>query len=131
MRFRTGILIASLVALSACSLSKAFKPIEITELRFENHANVAIHDVALRVGATREVVKCGVIAAKNICSTSFPVRRYQGNSVVISWTHAGSAFNSGDMVIEPGENLNSDVPVQVLVKIMPNGRLNAAMINTE
>ncbi|MHC4783457.1 MAG: hypothetical protein ACYSPJ_06940, partial [Planctomycetota bacterium] len=75
----TGLLIAG------CGQVLQTRSIEIGGLMIRNQTAGPLYDIKLRVEQTSTVVSCNFIPAGGDFSTEFPLRRYQGNSVRVSW----------------------------------------------
>ena len=96
-------------------------PIEITGLVIYNNTSDPLYDIKLKVEKTGTVVTCNLIPSGRNFSTEFPLKRYQGNSVNVSWQQNGINRSTGDIYADVPDDLSPNVPVAVAVIIQQNG----------
>ncbi|MHC4554544.1 MAG: hypothetical protein ACYSUS_04485 [Planctomycetota bacterium] len=101
----TGLLIAG------CGQVLQTRSIEIGGLMIRNQTAGPLYDIKLRVEQTSTVVSCNFIPAGGDFSTEFPLRRYQGNSVRVSW----------ELYAELPEVLDDSSSAAAVVVIQENG----------
>ena len=111
--------------LSGCSVLSQIKPIEISGLVIQNNTSAPIYNVQLWVEKTGTVVHSSSILAGNQLSTEFPLRRYQGNSVNISWEQEGKFSLANNIIAQIPDNLDANKPSQFIVII--NSRTSVSM----
>ena len=105
-----------------------YRAVQIDGLVFWNHTGNQMENVTLHVEKTRAFASCGLVLAGSRFSTTFPVRRYQGNPAVVSWKHRGRRWTSKPFVIPVPENNIRGKPVKVLIVLFENGHMDARMI---
>jgi hypothetical protein len=105
-----------------------FRAVQIDGLVFWNHTGDLMENVTLHVEETRAFASCGLVLAGSRFSTTFPVRRYQGNQAVVSWEHRGRRWTSKPFVIQVPEGIIRGKPLKVLIVLFENGHMDARMI---
>ena len=113
---------------SGCGEVLQSRSIEIGGLLIRNRTAGPLYDIKLRVERTGTVVSCNFIPAGGNFSTEFPLRRYQGNSVRVSWQQNGRNFATGEMYADTPDVLDISLPAAAVVIIQNNG---AAMVRLE
>ena len=96
-------------------------PIDIAGLVIYNNTPDPLYDIKLKVEKTGTVVTCNLIPSGRNFSTEFPLKRYQGNSVNVSWQQNGINRSTGDIYADVPDDLSPNVPVAVAVIIQQNG----------
>ena len=115
------------VLLSACAYSPAQEAeplaggIEIRGLRIMNRSFGMVTQVELLVTKTGEFISCGNIPMRGVCSTTFPLRQYEGNQIEIRWKQGASEWSTGEFVVESNQLLDPMRPAQVEVIINAQG----------
>lgn len=114
--------------LSGCAAPPAQTPsaLLIDGLVIENHTADVLTEVRLVV-QPREYVACGYIAPDGQCPATFPLRRYQGNSVQLLWDRGGYSDGTRHFVVPPPAQDPGDTPVDVVIGIGGPRRFSAAM----
>jgi hypothetical protein len=102
------------LTISGCGEVLRTRSIEIGGLMIRNQT-------AGRVEQTSTVVSCNFIPAGGDFSTEFPLRRYQGNSVRVSWQQNGQNFVTGELYAELPEVLDDSSSAAAVVVIQENG----------
>ena len=97
------------------------KGIEIRGLRIQNQSFRLITQVSLLVTRTGEFIGCGNIPTRGECSTTFPLREYQGNHIEIKWMHGSEEWSSGEFVVDPPDSIDLSRPAIVTVIITAQG----------
>ena len=95
--------------------------IEIRGLLIQNRSYGMLSEVILLVVQTGEFISCGNIPMRGECSTTFPLRQYQGNDVEIRWKEGGREWSTGEFVVDPGAETDPAYPALVRVIITPAG----------
>ena len=106
-----------LTAISGCGEVLQSRSIEIGGLLIRNRTAGPLYDIKLKVERTGTVVTCNFIPAEGNFSTEFPLRRYQGNSVRVSWQQNGRNFATGDLYAEISDALDISLPAAAVVEI--------------
>lgn len=101
--------------------------IVIDGLQFNNPTPDTLTDIQLQVIATGELVGCSHIPPGGQCSTRFPLRRYRGNEVEISWFHHKRRLSTGRLVIVVPPEPPAGVPLTVKVNIDSGGQAQAVL----
>ncbi len=117
----TVILTTTIFAISGCGEVLQSRSIEIGGLLIRNRTTGPLYDIKLKVERTGTVISCNFIPAGGNFSTEFPLRRYQGNSVWVSWQQNGRTFTTGEMYAEIPEVLDLSLPAAAVVIIQNNG----------
>ena len=97
------------------------KGIEIRGLRIQNQSFRLITQVSLLVTRTGEFISCGNIPINGECSTTFPLRQYQGNQIEIKWKQGSEEWSSGEFVVDPSDSIDQSRPAMVRVIITTQG----------
>jgi hypothetical protein len=95
--------------------------IEIRGLRILNRSFGTVTEVQLLVTRTGEFISCGNIAMRGQCSTTFPLRQYQGNQIEIRWKQGSSEWSTGEFVVEANERIDPSRPAIVQVILNSQG----------
>ena len=95
--------------------------IDIRGLRIENRSFSLVTEVMLLVTKTGEFISCGNIPMRGLCSTTFPLRQYQGNHIEIKWKQGGTQWSTGEFVVDPPAHIDPFIPVVVRVIITTEG----------
>ncbi len=110
-----------LTAISGCGEGLQYRSIEIGGLLIRNRTAGPLYDIKMKVERTGTVVSCNFIPAGGNFSTEFPLRRYQHNSVWVSWQQNGQNFATGEMYAEIPETLDISSPAAAVIVIQNNG----------
>ena len=119
--FLTTILTATILAISGCGEVLQSRSIEIGGLVIRNRTAGPLYDIKMKVERTGTVVSCNFIPAGGNFSTEFPLRRYQGNSVRVSWQQNGRTFATGDLYAEIPDAIDIGLSAAAVVEIHPAG----------
>jgi hypothetical protein len=114
-------MILAIPLISGCGEGLKTRSIEIGGLVIRNQTAGPLYDIKLKVERTGTVVTCNFIPAGGDFSTEFPLRRYQGNSVRVSWQQNGQNFATGDLYAEIPDVLDLNSPAAAVVEIHPAG----------
>jgi hypothetical protein len=117
-----------ILPIGGCGEVLQSRSIEIGGLLIRNRTAGPLYDIKLRVERTGTVVSCNFIPAGGNFSTEFPLRRYQGNSVRVSWQQNGRNFATGEMYADTPDVLDISLPAAAVVIIQNNG---AAVVRLE
>ena len=113
---------------SACAELPQTNPLTVTGLTFHNATSSPIHNARLSVSKTHGLVACGVILPHNECSTTFPLRQYQGNAITVAWQHAGQSWTSADVPVQLPEYPIPNRPTTAVITLGENGSISAKLI---
>lgn len=116
------------LTISGCGEVLQTRSIEIGGLMIRNQTAGPLYDIKLRVEQTSTVVSCNFIPAGGDFSTEFPLRRYQGNSVRVSWQQNGRNFVTNELYADLPEVLDYSSSAAAVVAIQENG---VAMVRLE
>jgi hypothetical protein len=117
-----------LLLVAACSELPKTNTITVTGLVFYNNTATPVHNAKLSVSKTHGLVACGVILPRKECSTTFPVRQYQGNSIIVSWEQAGRTWSSGEFYVQLPDDPPTDTPSIAVVTLGDDGAVKAILI---
>ena len=120
--------VSMLVAVSGCSELPTTKAITVAGLRFYNNTDTTIHNAKLSVTTTRGLVACGVILPRKACSTTFPVRQYQGNPIIVSWEQAGRVWSSGEFYVQLPAASSAATPSIAVITLGAQGMVKATLV---
>jgi hypothetical protein len=95
--------------------------IEIRGLRIQNQSFSMVTEVMLLVTRTGEFISCGNIPMRGECSTTFPLRQYEGNHIEIKWKQGGSEWSTGEFTVETSNRIDPTRPAIVRVIITNQG----------
>jgi hypothetical protein len=118
---RYFLVLLAFASLAGCAALEGRREIPVGGLVFENQTPGTVHNVVLRALETKAVASCSRISAGDRFSTTFPVRRYQGGPLVVTWEHRGVRRTSGEFVIAPPADVALKDPVTVLILIAEGG----------
>ena len=117
----TILIVLTALSVFGCGEVLQTRSIEIGGLIIRNQTAGPLYDIRLRVEQTSTVVSCNFINAGGDFSTEFPLRRYQGNSVRVSWQQNGQNFITDDLYAELPEVLDYSSSAAAVVVIQENG----------
>ena len=116
----TAIILAILL-ISGCGGTFQGSSIEIGGLLIRNRTPEPLYDVTLRVEKTGTLVTCNFIPVGGTITTEFPLRRYQGNSVRVSWRQNGWPCETGNLYAEIPDVPDRGSPETAVVEIQRPG----------
>ena len=90
-------------------------------VKFYNASYYPIENVRLSVQKTSGFASCSKILPQAACFTTFPVRKYQGNPVIISWEQNGKPWSTGEIAVEPSEDAAPDEPLYGIIEFGNQG----------
>jgi hypothetical protein len=102
--------------------------ISIEGIIIRNELAFPVTDVMVRVPATGAFAGCGNVMARSSCQTSFEAVDYEANALVISWSEYGQPHQTGEFVIKLSEQLDSNRPAWLEVRIFAMGQAGAQLI---
>jgi hypothetical protein len=85
----------------------------------------------LRVEKAKEIVAVSPILARASFTTNFPLRKYKGNRVFLTWKHRSRKWTSKNLIINPPADLVAGRPVTVVIIIGEYGQISTSMIHSE
>lgn len=106
---------------SGCGEVMHSRSVEIGGLIIRNCTSSPLYSIKLKVEKTGTVVTCNFIPAGTDFSTEFPLRRYQGNSVWVSWQQNGRNFMTDELYAEIPEVLDYSSSAAAVVEIQERG----------
>lgn len=112
----------------ACAELPKSNPLTVAGLTFHNATSSPIKDARLTASKTHGLVACGFILPHNDCSTTFPLKQYQGNSITVSWQNAGQTWTSVDVAVQLPEYPIPNRPTTAVVTLGEHGSINARLI---
>ena len=127
MMIRLFVLALVLVGLGGCASSPKTVGHTVDGLAFENATRDEVHEARLVVPATGGMVACGYIPRGASCSTTFPVREYQGNAIVLSWQQAGRQWETRPMVL-PVPDVPAGTRLRAVVTFLGAGDFEARLV---
>ena len=116
-----GMAAAACNAVPDPALESSLPGIEIRGLKIQNRSFSMVTEVVLLVTRTREFISCGNIPMRGECSTTFPLRQYQGNDIEIQWKQGGEEWSTGEFVVELTDQIDPYRPAMVRVTITAAG----------
>lgn len=129
-RLQSYIVILAIVFLSSCSMVR--KPetstLQIKGLLFKNFTDGALKNISLKVAANHKFISCGYIAIRGECSTTFPIKEYQGNSISLSWDQDNQQHHYDNLYVDQTSIVNFIDPAQVVITIYENSKPTAVFI---
>ena len=122
---RSASIAVALTVISSCTVLPKIRPIEVGGLFIRNSTSTPVKNVEIRVKKTGAKVSCSYIPAGKECSTTFPAKTYQGNSIMVSWEQEGRTWSSGEFLLQLPENLMADKSTMAVVNIGERGSVSA------
>ena len=127
-RYRLLFSFGILLVVSACAELPTTNPITVAGLMFYNNTDAPIQNAKLSVTTTRGLVACGVVLPGKECSTTFPVRQYRGNPVIVTWEQAGQTWSSGEFYIQLPTASLAATPTIAVVTLGVQGAIDARLV---
>lgn len=110
-------IVLAILLISGCAGTFQSSSIEIGGLLIRNRTPEPLYNVTLKVEKTRTLVSCNFIPSGGTFSTEFPLRRYQGNSVRVSWRQNGRPFETDNLYAEIPDVPDPGLPAIAVVEI--------------
>ena len=126
----SGVLLTVIFFVAGCAYLEQKEPFTVVGVKFYNASYYPIENVRLRVQKTRGFATCNKILPQAVCLTTFPVREYQGNPVIISWEQNGKPWSTGEIIVEPEEGSSPDKPLFGIIEIGNQGSYITFLTNT-
>ena len=104
--------------------------IVINGLVVTNGTEEPVYNFLLLVEKVQEIISASPILAKAFFATNFPLRKYKGNRVSVTWKHRGRNWTSGNLTIKPPKDLIAGRPVTVVIVLGEHGRISTSMIHS-
>lgn len=114
--------------LAGCTVQSALRPLYLQGFVFQNQTSGVISMVEVKVPNTSEIASCTNIPTGADCSNRFPLRRYQGNPLTLSWRSGGKIFIIEDLVIRRPEKLVPGEPVTAILTFGNNGSFTTELV---
>ena len=127
-RYRLLFSFGILLVVSACAELPTTNPIIVAGLMFYNNTDALIQNAKLSVTTTRGLVACGVILPGKDCSTTFPVRQYQGNPIIVTWEQVGQTWSSGEIYVQLPPASAAAAPTIAVVTLSEQGAIDAKLV---
>ena len=127
-RYRLLFSFGILLVVSACAELPTTNPITVAGLMFYNNTDAPIQNAKLSVTTTRGLVACGVILPWKECSTTFPVRQYQGNPIIVTWEQAGKTWSSGEIYVKLPSASAAAAPTIAVVTLGVQGAIDMKLV---
>jgi hypothetical protein len=102
----------------------------INGLVVTNTTEEHVYNFLLMVEKVKEMVSVSPILAKASFTTNFPLRKYKGNRISVTWTHRGRNWESGSLIVKPTKDLVAGRPVAVEIVLGEHGHVSTGMIQT-
>ena len=102
--------------------------LQIAGIEIFNGLPYIIHDVTVLVPLSGDYVSCGQILPDTACSTSFPLREYQGNPVQVTWTELGEPQGTPEFSLEAPATATSGQRAFVRVEVFAKGQAGARLV---
>lgn len=96
----------------------------VDELVVRNESTDTLHDVVLRVPATKTVIRTNTLTAGAEYAVKFPATRNPRHTATLSWTRNGNSVRR-PVLTHIADNADSVNPQQILVRIFGNDRLES------
>jgi hypothetical protein len=122
-----SIFILLLTLVAGCAMQNTLSPVHLKGFVFRNHTSGMISDVEVRVPKTKEVAGCTSIPPEAGCSNNFPLRKYQGNPLTLSWSSGGKIFIK-DFVVRRPEKIVPGKPATAILTFTDNGSFSAELV---
>ncbi len=116
------------LTLCACSPLPADTPepgVMFDEVILRNDTRGEIENVRIDVERFNRFFSCNYILPRTNCSTRFKKRRYQHNSIQITWTQRGQAYDSGSIFVSTDGILDVSRVHKAVVVILDNRQFTA------
>jgi len=127
-RYRLFFSFGILLVVSACAELPTTNPITVGGLMFYNNTDAPIQNAKLSVTTTRGLVACGVILPGKECSTTFPVRQYQGNPIIVTWEQADQTWSSGEIYVKLPSASAAAAPTIAVVTLGVQGAIDVKLV---
>ena len=88
----------------------------------------SITDVQILVVDTGEFVGCGAILARTSCSTTFPLRTYRGNSVLLTWQEQQSPHSTDTFTISVPDHIDRTRSAWMEMVVFAPGQAGAKLV---
>lgn len=108
-----------LLLLVSCAAD--FQPYQLNEIVVRNSTKSILENVKLQSEVTGRMFRCGNIAPGAQCSDSFTARRYQNNTISISWMYDGRVRRESKFLPEIPESMSKNRPLRGVLEIRRDG----------
>ncbi|MBL4744136.1 MAG: hypothetical protein JKX87_05810 [Cycloclasticus sp.] len=112
----------------SCSALPVKKPLMFNEVIFSNASDTQLENVRVEVKKTTAYFSCSILVKHGICSTSFPPKVYQGNSIYISWKIEGKEKVVGPLHIQLPPIIREDTPARVVIRFNSENNISAKFV---
>jgi hypothetical protein len=123
---RVAVIIVGL-QLSACSTLVLDKPNNffINEIVIHNSSDILLEKAKLKVSKSYGLFSCSNIIPHTACSTTFPVRPYEGNWVKISWQKNGKEISTENIHIPVDKEFIAGSVMKAIIEIQSKDKYRA------
>lgn len=108
--------------LSGCVYLPKYKAVAIDDIVFYNETNSPMYDVVLYVPGINKKVLCTYLGGKKEFATNYPVDKFQGNSIELTWTSKRKRWHKGPIQITMPEHITLEKPTQVFAVLGADGK---------
>ena len=133
--YKSSFLIIMVLTITSCGGGSLIKPgigsIVIDGLIINNGTEKPVYDFLLKIEKIKEILSVSPILARASFTTKFPLRKYKGNRVSLTWKHGGRNWESKNIIINPPTGLAAGRSVTVVITISDYGQFNTNMIHSD
>jgi len=133
--YKSSFLIIMVLTITSCGGGSLIKPgigsIVIDGLIINNGTEKHVYDFLLKIEKVKEILSLSPILARASLTTNFPLRKYKGNRVSLTWKHDGRNWKSKNIIINPPAGLVAGRPVTVVITISDYGQFSTNMIHSD
>jgi len=97
----------------------------INEVVIQNTSHDHIKNVKIQVKPTKELFFCGLVLSGSECSNKLPLRRYQGNPIVVSWLVDGKQAMTKEFVVDVPSTAVKETALIAVITFEDKGVLKA------
>jgi hypothetical protein len=105
-----------MIALIGCTAVTTKNELTFNSLIFDNQSDSVLENVKVFVEKTGVFASCGLVHRGPSCSTSFPTKTYQGNSIRISWQLQDVTYSVGPIFVGLPTRIDSTTPASIIIR---------------
>lgn len=126
-------LIATMLVIQSCAnspLSSIVTPskLKVNGVIFKNTTTKSVAHVSLKVDATNKYISCSRIIPENTCSTTFPLKEYQNNTLTIEWKQAEKSYSRKSFKIDTNKQQLKAEQYTLMITINNNGSASTQFV---